>query len=763
MRRRLIRLWPVLIALVLSFEHARATNTACNPTTLDADGEFCARLATADLIPDIAASGSAISTWTGDADDGYASIGLPQSFLWYGVSYGSAFVSTNGYVSFGAGYTLPGNSITSVPNTAAPNNAIFAYGDDLDPSVGGAVYYHSSSCTLDRDLNGTNDPCFIVQWNAIRLYSSNVLVTVQLALDFASNEAIVEIETESGGGRNSRPRVVGTENAAGSAGLWFRPGSASTSGSVTAGYQFIFSRVDTTPPRDVSKLTGTSGSAAVNLQWQAPSDLDLAGTLVLAQSGSNVASTPVRGTRYSVGDSVGSAVAVCVTGSTTSRCDDAFMGRSAARSYRVFTFDTSLNYASGIDLNVTPLSSALWGFHTRASSLAPAAAVPGQYLTVTGNDGLLHRIDESSGSRGAWAPITLAAPVQSRMMVGDLRPGGPSDITAFLAAQDGYLYRFSLENGTNSPEASRNVVSDAGCTGGALQAGPVVMLDAFDSNPNNNDDVIVIATRCGSTDNRILLYSHDLTTLRDQYGGGPGGLGISNATPRILYRNDDDNLVYVPVRSTGGESLVVLRVNPVPSFGSSPYAVLTGLGDIDASPVTFAQNGSQWLIVGNGAGELHLFNALDRVAGDGSALIERNSIASNDGAVRGVAVSGAVSDGTGQQESWVAWSTDTQVHGVRVGVNGMLDLASAWSTSVPSPSPPLALTEVYAPADIKAYVGTASGSVFELDARTGTVSNSWPVGIGTSVGEPTFDWGDGIAQGLVFGTTGGAVYWLPLP
>lgn len=763
MSTRFRRLWPCAIILALQMHAAWATNTSCNPSTFDAAGGFCARLATADLIPDIVSGGTAISSWTGDADDGYAEVPLPQSFVWYGLSYNSAFVATNGYLSFGSGYTLPGNFITSVPNAAAPNNAVYAYGDDLDPSVGGTVLYRTTPCTVDRDRNGSNDACFIVQWNGIRLYASSVLVTVQLALDFASNEALVEIETESGGGRNSRPRVVGTENADASAGLWFRPGSATTSGSVTAGYQFIFSRNDVTPPRDVTKLTGTSGAPAVDLLWQSPTDFDFAGSLVVAQSPGLVDSVPVRGRRYNVGDAVGTGVAICTTDSITARCADNLMGQSAARGYQVFAYDTLFNYSGGVDLNVNPLSSSSWGYHTRASSLAPPAAIPGQYLTATGNDGLLHRIDESSGSRGGWTPVTLAAAVQSRMMVGDLRPGGPADVTAFLSAQDGYLYRFSLADGTTSPQASRNVAGDAGCTGGSLQAGPVVMLDAFDSNANNKDDVVVIATRCGTTDNRVLLYSHDLTTLLDQYAGGPDGLGISNATPRILYRGDGNNLVYVPVRAAGGESLVLLQVDAVPSFGGQPYAVLTGLGDIDVSPVTFTQNGSQWLVVGNASSEVHLFDGLTRVAGEGSALAERNSIASNDGAVRGVAVSGALSTITGQQESWVVWSTNTQVHGAKVGADGLLDSASSWTVSVSSPSPPLVLTEVYTPGDTLAYLGTGSGTVLELDAKTGAVQNSWPVAAGITVGEPTFDWGDGVSQGLVFGSTSGAVYWLPLP
>jgi hypothetical protein len=744
---------------------ARATDTDCDAGELDSQGLYCQQVLTTDLIPDVSVSGTLIGTWTGGTDDGYAEVSFANAFRFYGTEYTTMYVSVNGYVSFGAGSTVPGNLI-SVPSPAAPNNAIYAYGDDLDLIGGGSVRFAETSCTVDRNADGSNDACVVVQWTGIRVAGNTPQVTAQLALDTDSDEALIEIESETGLNRRRRPRVVGTEDQAGLAGLWYKLGNATNSAAVTAGYQLFFSQADIFPPSDISKLTATSHSAGVELEWTASTASDWLGTLVLQESPSEVTGTPTRGVTYQVGDMIGSSQVVCVEPLGSTACSDALSGVLGARSYKAFAFDQALNYAGGLTLRVEPNSAARWGFHTNASALAPPGALPEFAVIAAGNDALLHRARQPNGTRGNWNPPNLAGAIQARPMIGDLDvSSGATNQTAFFGAQSGWLYRFGLDDSTDSADAARNVAGsggDAGCTSGALQASPVAMLDAFDVNAVDGDDAVVVATRCGATDNRILLFPLDLSSVLASYDGGPDGLGISNGAPTIHYRDDSPNLVYVPVRSAGNESLVVLEVLTGPSFGSTPYAVLSGIGDIDAAPVLFDRTSSPLLLVGGSDGTLRVYDALARVAGAGSELQLLQTIAGSDGAVRGIAVSRPIDDGLGGSSRWVVWTTTSLTQGVRIDQTGALVAGSSWSVPVSGPSAPLVLNDVLAPGDVLAYVGTTGGTLLELDAASGLTSRSWPLAAAATVGDPTFDYGDGTAQGVVAGTSSGAIYWVPI-
>jgi WD40 repeat protein len=208
--------------------------------------------------------------------------------------------------------------------------------------------------------------------------------------------------------------------------------------------------------------------------------------------------------------------------------------------------------------------------------------------------------------------------------------------------------------------------------------------------------------------------------------------------------------------------LVVLEVLTGPSFGSTPYAVLSGIGDIDAAPVLFDRTSSPLLLVGGSDGTLRVYDALARVAGAGSELQLLQTIAGSDGAVRGIAVSRPIDDGLGGSSRWVVWTTTSLTQGVRIDQTGALVAGSSWSVPVSGPSAPLVLNDVLTPGDVLAYVGTTGGTLVELDAASGLTSRSWPLASAATVGDPTFDYGDGTAQGVVAGTTSGAIYWVPI-
>jgi len=77
-----------------------------------------------------------------NGDDENVSFALSFNFPFYGASYDSVKVSTNGTVSFGADGDYFGLSNVCIPGTAYNDTAFIAtFWDDLDPSAGGMVFF----------------------------------------------------------------------------------------------------------------------------------------------------------------------------------------------------------------------------------------------------------------------------------------------------------------------------------------------------------------------------------------------------------------------------------------------------------------------------------------------------------------------------------------------------------------------------------------------------------------------------------------------
>lgn len=156
---------------------------------------------------DIKNIGTQITTWTGGGDDGYAPVQLPFSFRFYGNSYDTVYVGTNGFVSFGAGYTTFSN--TAIPSTATPNNAIYGFWDDLNFNEPGgtAWYYHDAA-------NGR----FIVQMDSVSHFGPGTTpgrYTYQTIL-YSSGDIIVQYRKMEG---TLNSATIGIENSTGTIGL----------------------------------------------------------------------------------------------------------------------------------------------------------------------------------------------------------------------------------------------------------------------------------------------------------------------------------------------------------------------------------------------------------------------------------------------------------------------------------------------------------------------------------------------------------------
>jgi hypothetical protein len=146
---------------------------------------------------------SGIGTVVGGGDD--SNLGpfpLGFGFPYYGQTFTSVRVCTNGWLSF----TSTANTWTNqtIPNAADPNNLVAGFWDDLVPNVGGTIYYYADA------VNGR----FIVQWNAVPHYPSGSPETFQIIL-YASGAIVYQYKTVALG----TSCTVGIENATGTDGL----------------------------------------------------------------------------------------------------------------------------------------------------------------------------------------------------------------------------------------------------------------------------------------------------------------------------------------------------------------------------------------------------------------------------------------------------------------------------------------------------------------------------------------------------------------
>ena len=93
-------------------------------------------------------------------DDGFSPlIALPFAFPLFGSQFTTAYISANGFLTFGSPGGAGEYENTTLPNPSAPNNGLYVFWDDLDPSKGGTIRYGST---------GGN---FVVSWESIAHYT----------------------------------------------------------------------------------------------------------------------------------------------------------------------------------------------------------------------------------------------------------------------------------------------------------------------------------------------------------------------------------------------------------------------------------------------------------------------------------------------------------------------------------------------------------------------------------------------------------------
>ena len=147
---------------------------------------------------DISADGDVVSS----GDEVITSVDLPFSFSFYGESYESVGIGSNGYLIFGGSTSAFANA--SMPTSAAPNNIIAPFWDDLNPAAAGTIYTR-----YDEAENR-----FIVQYDDVEKFFTTETYTFQVIL-YADGSMRFQYESVDVGDS----ATIGVENADGSDGM----------------------------------------------------------------------------------------------------------------------------------------------------------------------------------------------------------------------------------------------------------------------------------------------------------------------------------------------------------------------------------------------------------------------------------------------------------------------------------------------------------------------------------------------------------------
>ena len=103
------------------------------------------------------------------SDDGYGRIGLPFSIELYGEKFNSAYISSNGYITFEKGSNEHGHF--PLPSSMMPGNLVAPFAMDLSPNRGGDIYYQTSQDEV------------LVQWNQVKDFAGLGEYTFQVSLN----------------------------------------------------------------------------------------------------------------------------------------------------------------------------------------------------------------------------------------------------------------------------------------------------------------------------------------------------------------------------------------------------------------------------------------------------------------------------------------------------------------------------------------------------------------------------------------------------
>ncbi|WP_433040875.1 LamG-like jellyroll fold domain-containing protein [Dactylosporangium sp. CS-033363] len=211
-------------------------------------------------------------------DDDYAQVTLPFAFSFYGQQYSSAWISTNGEMSF-TDHGESDSQATALPDAAAPNAAIYPFWTDLIADT--------TSWIATKTVGAAPNRQFVIEWRDMQLYADS---TKRVSFEVVLNEANGDVTTNYQGLDSDEPLElgstagVGVENADGTVATQYAYydtnladntavtfHSAQSSGSANLTTTFVYDKanrlVTVTSPPVLDRVTGAVHTAQVNTSY----------------------------------------------------------------------------------------------------------------------------------------------------------------------------------------------------------------------------------------------------------------------------------------------------------------------------------------------------------------------------------------------------------------------------------------------------------------------------------------------------------------
>ncbi|MEM8534865.1 MAG: S8 family serine peptidase [Chloroflexota bacterium] len=150
-------------------------------------------------------------------DDVAVEVELPFDFEFYGESYSTVYVASNGFVNFLAAQRNFFNS--SIPSASAPNAAIYPFWDDFVVDDEAAVYGEERGVAPNRE--------FVIQWRNVRFFGNSTLrLDFELTL-FEDGRVMTQYTNISDDAREQgSSATIGIENADGTIALQYSTAQA---------------------------------------------------------------------------------------------------------------------------------------------------------------------------------------------------------------------------------------------------------------------------------------------------------------------------------------------------------------------------------------------------------------------------------------------------------------------------------------------------------------------------------------------------------
>lgn len=258
-----INVYPLPTANVTSDVNGVCPGTAANINTGLAAGNF-----TSTSIPhaSLTAPGDAVTLVTGGVatpatdlgfgldDGGWSGIPVGFNFNFFGTSYNTISIGTNGTVFFGATPNVGDFTFTTLPSTAEPFNmiAVLAMDNNLGGATGGTIKYWTEGLAPNRK--------FVVSYEDVQEFGDTKFSTAQAIFFETTGEIEVHVTSSTNVDRN---KVVGVNNGDGTVGvLAFASGTvASPTNPITNPFAFRFA-----PPANYTTVwtaTNTQGTTTI--------------------------------------------------------------------------------------------------------------------------------------------------------------------------------------------------------------------------------------------------------------------------------------------------------------------------------------------------------------------------------------------------------------------------------------------------------------------------------------------------------------------